>query len=129
MKQFAALTAALLICASAWAVIPDEAVLSGGVGDEEREAMKQEYDEYNLHLAFAEKSPESKKAEFVSDVDVAIRDAKGREVWQGKADGPMLFAKLPPGRYTVSASYEGKTKQKTVQVGPKSGPLYTVLFS
>jgi hypothetical protein len=112
-----------LISASAIAAVPSGPVLIGGVGDENREAMMQAYKDYNLHLAFAEKT-----GEFVADVPVTIKDAHGHEVWSGSSEGPMLFAKVPPGRYTVTAEYDGRRQQKSVQVGRKAGRLYTLLW-
>ena len=34
--------------------------------------------------------------------------------------GPMLLVKLPPGSYTVDATYDGKTERRTVQRRPRS---------
>ena len=116
----------IVLCAAtsaALAAIGDAPAVSGGVGDEDREAMMQAYDQYNLHLAFAEKT-----GEYLADVDVAVRDAAGREMWSGKADGPMLFLKLPPGRYDVVAGFEGRQQKKRVQVGPRGGRLVTLLW-
>lgn len=114
----------VLVSASAAAAVPAPGpVVTGGVGDEDRDAMMQAYKEYNLHLAFAEKS-----GEFVADVPVTIRDARGREVWSGNSDGPMLFAKVPPGRYSVTAQYDGCEQQKSVQAGRDAGRIYTLLW-
>jgi hypothetical protein len=32
-------------------------------------------------------------------------------------DGPILLAKLPPGTYTVKATFEAQTQSRTVMVG------------
>jgi len=117
---------AILFCtatASALAAIGDAPVVSGGVGDEDRDALMQAYDQYNLHLAFAEKS-----GDYVADVGVKVRDSRGREMWSGNADGPLLFMKLPPGRYEVVADFDGKEQRKSVQVGPRGGRLVTLLW-
>ena len=122
MKTFIA----FLFCAatgSALAAMGDAPAVSGGVGDEDRDALMQAYGQYNLHLAFAEKS-----GDYVADVGVKVRDSRGREMWSGTADGPLLFMKLPPGRYEVVADFDGKEQRKSVQVGPRGGRLVTLLW-
>jgi hypothetical protein len=122
MKTFVA----FLFCAatgSALAAMGDAPVVSGGVGDEDRDALMQAYGQYNLHLAFAEKS-----GDYVADVGVKVRDSRGREMWSGTADGPLLFMKLPPGRYEVVADFDGKEQRRSVQVGPRGGRLVTLLW-
>jgi hypothetical protein len=117
---------ALLFCAAAsgaQAAMGDATAVSGGVGDEDRDALMQAYDQYNLHLAFAEKT-----GDYVADVGVKVRDARGREMWSGNADGPLLFMKLPPGRYEVVAAFDGKEQRRSVQVGPRGGRLVTLLW-
>jgi hypothetical protein len=109
----------LLAAGSAFAAYPDITVHTGAVGDEEREAMMRAYGDYNLHLGFAQKS-----GEFLAGVEVKIRDAKGEEVWTGEADGPFLFARVPPGKYTVLALHEGQELKRTIQVGGKAGPVH-----
>jgi hypothetical protein len=115
-----------LLCVAANSVpaaIGDAPAVSGGVGDEDRDALMQAYDQYNLHLAFAEKS-----GDYVADVGVKVRDARGREMWSGNADGPLLFMKLPPGRYEVVADFDGRQQRRSVQVGPRGGRLVTLLW-
>lgn len=93
-------------------------VLSGGVGLESRDEMKRVYEDYNLHLGFAEK-----EGAFLSGVDVTLHDRKGDVVWSGPTEGPFLYAKLPPGRYTVTANFSGKPIKRTVEVKEKAGPM------
>jgi hypothetical protein len=79
------------------------------------------YGDYNLHVAFAEKS-----GAFLADVEVTIRDAKSNVVWQGISEGPMLFARLPSGRYSVAAQFNGETKRREVNVGGRPGKMHYV---
>lgn len=112
--------AGALMCAAPLAAAEVD-VKTGGVGEEARQGFMQSYGDYNLHLAFAEKS-----GAFLADVDVAIRDARGKEVWSGTVDGPMLFARVPSGRYAVSAEFDGATKQRTIQVGSAPGRMHYI---
>ena len=92
--------------------------LSGGVGLEEREQMMQRYGEYNLHLGFAEQS-----GEFLAGVQVSARDENGAVVFSGVTEGPLLFAKVPPGAYRVTASYGGVVRTRVVRVSDAPGPI------
>lgn len=89
----------------------DYPVLSGGVGLDERQSMESAARDYNLKLAFAAPS-----GEYFDDVQVAIASAGGKKVYEGASDGPWFFIKLPPGRYTVAATMNGKTIHRSVRV-------------
>jgi hypothetical protein len=88
------------------------AYMTGGVGTDEREIMQSQWEgDYNLKLAFAEMS-----GAYLSDVELLI-EKDGREMVRATVNGPWFYIKLPPGRYTVKAAYEDKTKQiKNLQV-------------
>jgi hypothetical protein len=92
--------------------------LSGGVGVEEREQMMQRYGEYNLHLGFAEQS-----GQYVAGVQVTARDASGAVVLSEMTEGPLLFAKLPPGAYRVTASFGGVERTRVIRVSDGPGPI------
>jgi len=57
---------------------------------------------------------------YVADVTISVADAQGREVLRVKSDGPLFYAKLPAGRYQVSATTaRGETVSKAVDLtGP-----------
>jgi hypothetical protein len=114
------ITALLLIALSAATAVQgaDISVKSGAVGLEERDAMMAERGQYNLHLAFARNN-----GEFIADVKVTIRDRSGNVVYEGTADGPYFFAKLPRAAYDVTVDFEGKAQKRRVAVGSGGGPL------
>ncbi|WP_445369614.1 carboxypeptidase-like regulatory domain-containing protein [Methylomonas sp. BW4-1] len=89
--------------------------VSGGIGGDERDALRAVRADYNLSLLFSMKGT----GEYFSDVIVKISNAKGQTVLDTVADGPMLFAQLKPGRYTVSVDHEGQIIRKTVTVDAK----------
>jgi len=68
---------------------------------------------YNVRLVMA--VARKPHAAFLGAVPVKITDAKGRVVLDIKTDGPLLFLKLPPGRYTVSANVAGHVLSKSLQ--------------
>jgi hypothetical protein len=73
--------------------------LSGGVGEDEASAMRAMAPRFNLHLLFAQKD-----GVYLADVDVVIVSASGERVAAMTSDGPLLFLKLTPGRYLVTAT-------------------------
>jgi hypothetical protein len=80
--------------------------LFGGIGNEEREAMEERAKGYNLKLVFAEK-----RGAFISGAVVMIATAKGEEIDMMTVKGPWFYIQLPPGNYTVKATFKGQTKQ------------------
>lgn len=80
--------------------------MSGGIGIDEREVMQSWGGAYNLKLSFAETS-----GTYLSDVKLLIEDEKGREMIRTTTNGPWFYVQLPPGTYTVKATFEDETKQ------------------
>ena len=95
--------------------------VSGGVGEESLQQLKDHVSEFNLKLVFAMTS-----GSYLSDVRVAIADAKGKTLLEATSDGPWFLAKLPGGRYRVVASYAGKAIERSIAVDAKA--LKTVDF-
>lgn len=87
--------------------------VSGGVGGDEQSAMKAMRPDYNLHLLFSVKGT----GEYISDVTVRITDSRGNNLLESVSDGPMLFARLKPGRYVVTVDRDGQVIHKTAKVG------------
>lgn len=99
--------------------------VSGGIGKDESDAMKQAASRYSLSIEMS--SPAGPRAEYVSDVKIDIRDQQGKTVISITSDGPILLANLPPGRYTISAAKGGTSQQRDIVVG--SGVRPSVKFS
>lgn len=82
------------------------AYTSGGVGIDERTRMAAENSDYNLKLVFA-----NTRGEYLDEVNVWIKDQHGKDIVRSTTDGPWFYVKLPPGKYSVDVSFDGKTKQ------------------
>jgi hypothetical protein len=95
--------------------------VSGGVGDQEQERLKEVAKDFNLRVTLANPA-----GEYLGGAHLEIRDRGGKTVLQAESEGPLFFAKLAPGSYTVKASEAGDAEQKTVEVG--SGTQTAVLF-
>jgi len=112
-----ALVAALPLSALAQTqVVTPVPHVSGGVGLDEREALMQEAKQegYNLKVVAT-----ATDGAYLAGITVRIADTKDVEVLQAAMDGPWLYAKLPAGRYTLSADDGSKTLKRTVDVPAK----------
>lgn len=88
--------------------------LSGGIGIDESRAISREAGRWPMTLEFAAR--DKARHEYVADVKVRVRDARGHTVLDTMSDGPFLLARLGPGRYRVNATYEGRTLTHRIDV-------------
>jgi hypothetical protein len=86
----------------------DISYISGGVGEQEQQAIKNLGRNFNLKLVMAIEA-----GNYLSGAQVIIQDAEGNTVLQAVSEGPFFYAELPPGTYTVEASGFGDSYQKT----------------
>lgn len=87
--------------------------VSGGVGEEERQEIEKLSPGYSLELLFATKGSPN---QYLADVKVQITDKDGKIVLDAVTQGPFLLAKMPPGRYSVSADNDGTIKRQRIQI-------------
>ena len=85
--------------------------LNGGIGDQERQAMRSHQQEFPLQILFSGKAGELGTAN-----QVRVHNGAGEVVAVQNA-GPLLMLKLPPGRYTVEADFNGGVQRRSVHVG------------
>jgi hypothetical protein len=85
--------------------------ISGGVGQEEIDLLRQVDGAYNVKLIFA-----ATEGNYLADVHVLIEDSQGTKILEAVSEGPWFYAKLPPGMYKVLAQAEGRTQQQRAQV-------------
>lgn len=127
MRKITAIALAGLLCAvsSHWAAATGNITrdginyVSGGVGLDAEERLPEQQKNFNLKLMFT-----LVEGNYLADVNVVVADAKGNKLIKHLADGPFFMAKLPQGQYTVSATYEGNTQTRRVNVS--TGHLNTV---
>lgn len=85
--------------------------VSGGVGEDERRTLEALGKEFNLKLMFALKS-----GQYLSDVSVRILNSQGTLVLTATSDGPLFYADLEPGSYSIEASGFGETYRQSVDI-------------
>jgi hypothetical protein len=82
------------------------AFLSGGVGQHEREILKEMGKGYSLKLIFS-----NRKGEYLTNVMVTVFDHKDEKILFTVSFGPWLFIDLPAGMYNLEASFQGDRKK------------------
>jgi hypothetical protein len=95
--------------------------VSGGIGEDSLAKMETMAKDFNLKLVFALQS-----GNYVTDVQVAIADTKGKTLLQSTSMGPWFLVSLPPGSYQVTATFSGKDIKRSVTVS--KAKLQTVDF-
>ena len=100
--------------------------VSGGIGKDESEAMKRAASRYSLMIEMS--SSGGPRAEYVSGVKIDIRDQRGTTVLSTTSDGPFLLANLPPGQYSIDATWNGKSQQRKVAVAAGAHPRVMLSF-
>lgn len=96
--------------------------ITGGITVDERDAMKPLAKNYNLRMSFS-----LNVGNYIADVKVKIMSGK-KTVLDVVTDGPWLYVKLPVGKYTVMAEYEGKTVKKHASVSAKKGAALSFVW-
>ena len=95
--------------------------ISGGVGDEELEALEVEKVNNSLKMVFT-----TLDGSFLADVAVLVLDSNKRLLLNANADGPVMMLDLPPGNYQIQATYAFETISKNVVADPNR--LNTIYF-
>ncbi len=87
------------------------AFVTGGIGDEEREALNEAKARYNLHVLSS-----SRDGAFTGDTKLSIQDHKGNTLVTADA-GPLFYAALPAGKYVLMAENNGMEQKKPISIG------------
>ena len=103
----------------------DITLLSGGVGEAEREILSEIGKDYALKLIFS-----NEKGEYLSDVKVKMYDEKGKPILETVSDGPWVFVDLPSGSYRLETSFKAEQKRiSSIDIGKETQKVISVQFS
>ena len=97
----------------------DVPAVAGGVGLNSRDALRSDAPQHNVKMVFTLDT-----GNYLADVNVRVTDSSGKTVIDGVSDGPWLYAQLPPGRYSATATYEGNTVTKRFSIGKGETTAY-----
>jgi hypothetical protein len=92
--------------------------VTGGIGSEEAQAMRDASADYPLTLELAAASG-GPRDEYISNADVRILDGQGSVVLDTRTQGPFLLVRLPAGTYAVDVEWSGVRRQKTIEIGER----------
>src|SRR5260221_5826326 len=109
-------TAALAIATAGALDVHAAPLTCGGVGNDERRELAAAAEGASMSLQFSLAG----RGNFIADVDVKITPVNGEAI-VAKTDGPICYVQLPPGRYTVEASYNGVRKSSSATVPARAG--------
>ena len=115
----------------ALAQIPDTqrsegiAYISGGVGEEETNAILSEAKQWPLLLELSQ--IENGRGVWIFGAQIKIIDSQKKAIFDVQADGPYMLINLESGDYQIQASYQGVGQKRSISV--KSGtPQKIVIF-
>lgn len=91
----------------------DIAYVSGGIGSDERAAIHAIARRFNVRLNVVS----AKNGEALSDAEAAVVDGGGKLRLSVHMAGPLLYMKLPHGRYQVTVKLRGAMQTLNVQAG------------
>jgi hypothetical protein len=100
--------------------------VTGGIPYEQIPAFKQAARQYPLNVEIYERS--GNKNQFTADADVKLTNKSGEVVLDARTNGPFLWAKVPPGQYTLQTTLNGKTKEQRVAVNGNGSTRAIVVF-
>jgi|SRR5579859_3907156 len=95
--------------------------ISGGIGQDEQDAIRAEAANYNLQVTNSEPG-----GAYVAGLTFVVTDRDGREVLHARNAGPLFYAQLPPGSYIVQATYLGGQQVKNVTIGRGAADLHLI---
>jgi hypothetical protein len=106
----------LLICSAgpSAAAAPNVPHISGGVGLEGRDELRAKEGDYSLKITTAARS-----GAYLAGVRVIVEAAGGTRLLNTEMEGPLLLVQLPPGSYTIKATFEGDTLTRTMVIPPR----------
>ncbi len=93
------------------------AYLNGGGGDEERAAMTARQGEFPFKVVMS-----GAGGEFVVVDKLSVSTPQG-ELLAIRDAGPLVMIKLPPGQYTLEATWQGKTERRSVRLAASAQTL------
>ena len=110
------LTCSSVVCAQ----IPDTqysqgiSYISGGVGEEESQAILAEAKQWPLLLELSQ--IENGRGVWIFGAKIKILNAKSQAIFDAQADGPYMLVNLPAGEYLLEGVYQGLVQKKSITV-------------
>lgn len=100
--------------------------ISGGVGEEESQAILAEAKQWPLLLELSQL--ENGRGVWIFGANVKIQNTSGKVIFDAQADGPYLLINLPVGEYSIEASYQGVILKRGVSVKSNSPQKISIFW-
>lgn len=99
--------------------------ISGGVGEEESQAILAEAKQWPLLLALSQL--ENGRGIWIFGAKIKILNSRNQVMFDAQADGPYILINLNVGQYQIEASYQGVTQKRAVSI-QASAPQKLAIF-
>lgn len=112
--------ACLTFSSMVFAQIPDTqysqgiSYISGGVGEEESQAILTESKQWPLLLELSQL--ENGRGVWIFGAKIKILNTMNQVIFDAQADGPYILINLTAGQYQIAASYQGSIQKKSVLI-------------
>lgn len=112
--------ACLTFSSMVFAQVPDTqysqgiSYISGGVGEEESQAILTESKQWPLLLELSQL--ENGRGVWIFGAKIKILNAMNQVIFDAQADGPYILINLTAGQYQIEASYQGSIQKKSVLI-------------
>lgn len=90
------------------------AYISGGVGEEESQAILAEAKQWPVLLELSQL--ENGRGVWIFGAKIKILNANNQVVFDAQADGPYMLINLPKGDYQLEGTYEEKVQKRSLAV-------------
>lgn len=120
LVKFFLLAAGAVIFSVGHAQIPDTqysqgiSYISGGVGEEESQAILSEAKQWPLLLELSQL--ENGRGVWIFGAKIKIVNTQNQVIFDAQADGPYILINLNAGQYQIEASYQGLTQKRSVRI-------------
>jgi hypothetical protein len=99
------------------------AYISGGATEREMGDLRALSGHYNLHLSFA-----STHGSSVSEVGVTIVTLSGTSLLNIHTEGPLMYVRLPAGRYVITSRFGQSAQTKSITVSNEGSLQMSYVF-
>lgn len=99
--------------------------ISGGVGEEESQAILAEAKQWPLLLELSQL--ENGRGVWIFGAKIKILNSQNQVIFDAQADGPYILINLAVGQYQIEASYLGVSQKRSVNV-QASAPQKLAIF-
>ena len=120
LVKFFLLVAGTVIFSVGHAQIPDTqysqgiSYVSGGVGEEESQAILSEAKRWPLLLELSQL--ENGRGVWIFGAKIKILNSQNQVIFDAQADGPYILINLNAGQYQVEASYQGVVLKRSINI-------------